>query len=108
MEPLLDRLVRLKKKNPRIIQLIGAFMFLMPSLVFFIGNNFGYPEISAVPFLISILVAIFSPFVVFSGKKRSTVIIFALVFWGLLFIQILFVILLGNLNVNHGQLINPA
>ena len=43
MEPLLDRLVRLKKKNPRIIQLIGAFMFLMPSLVCLLYTS-GYRE----------------------------------------------------------------
>jgi len=121
MEPLLDKIVRLKKKKYQIFLLIGVCMFFLPTLLFSIGAAFGYnmiyppgpklwpsefePE-PAFPkaFALSIIVAFFSPFAMFS-KANWTTAALTITFWVILFIQVFALALLDDLMLNHWRLI---
>jgi hypothetical protein len=129
MEPILDKLARLtnpklqrlKTTCPSIIWLFAGFMFFLPSLLFAIGNAFGYnviyppgvkqwptqfePEPAApIAFIISVLIAAVSPLIIFSGKKRPTAILLTIVFWGLLAIESFVLMFLGYMVANDWQL----
>ncbi len=96
-------------------------MFFLPILLFVAGSAFGYnvmypPGEKAFPsqfeaepgypvaFLFSVLIAVVSPFVMLSGMKWTTVILLTVVILAFLVIEVLFVILLGNLKINNGEL----
>jgi hypothetical protein len=125
MEPLLDRIVRLKKERPQIFKLIGVCMLFLPSLLFAIGDASGYNMIyppgqkmwpaqfepdPAFPtaFVFSIAIAFLSPFVMLPVMKCSNAaaIGLAIFLWGILFVQLCILLFMANLMVNHGQLIS--
>jgi hypothetical protein len=108
MEPLLDKISRLKKERPRILLLTGVCMFFLPTLLFVIGAIFGYNAVEPDPafpiaFVLSIGIAFFSPFVMFSNAKWTTLAL-TIVFWAILFVQYFILSLIGDLMLNHWRL----
>lgn len=131
MEPLLDnvsrlvttKLSRFKKPKPFTVVLIGMGIFFLPSLLFVIGITFGHNVIfppgektfptefepdpgEPMAFFFSALIAAVSPFVVLpaAGKRGATFAFLTIVFWVFLFIQVCFVMIIGDLQEHHWQL----
>ena len=120
MEPLLDKISRLRKERPRILLLTGICMFFLPTLLFVIGAVFGYNIVNPpgpklwlsefepdspfpIVFALSIGIAFLSPFVMFSNMKWIMLGL-AIVFWAILFVQFLILVFIGNSMSHHGSI----
>jgi hypothetical protein len=106
MEPLLDKLSRLReqKSGKLIIRLMGVCMFFLPSAYFYVSSCNGYRQPSdVVLFWLSILFGALSPFSILAYRKWSVLTVLILFsIWGLLFIQVILAIVFYNLGASGG------